>query len=183
MTQVLTLVRALHHGAASGFAYGLGTVTGIFIFLTLAAFGLSAFATEMGWAMVLLRYLGALYLIWMGFRLWTAPVKVPDARELPGQGELWRGYLAGVALNLGNPKMPLFYLALLPHVVGADLSMAQFGSLAMVILLVEAVVISAHVFLAVRARCLLRSPVVIRRLNKGAGALMVGAGATVIVAR
>lgn len=177
------LVRALHHGAASGFAYGLGTVTGIFIFLTLAAFGLSAFATEMGWAMVLLRYLGALYLIWMGFRLWTAPVKVPDARELPGQGELWRGYLAGVALNLGNPKMPLFYLALLPHVVGADLSMAQFGSLAMVILLVEAVVISAHVFLAVRARGLLRSPVVIRRLNKGAGALMVGAGATVIVAR
>lgn len=177
------LARTLHHGAASGLAYGLGTVTGILIFLSLAAFGLSAFAAEMGWAMVVLRYLGAIYLIWMGFRLWTAPAAVPEARHVAGQRELWRGYLAGVFLNLGNPKMPLFYIALLPNVVDTHLSLGDFSLLAAAILIVEAVVIGGHILLALRTRGLLRNPVVLRRLNRGAGALMVGAGATVIVAR
>ncbi|MBB4141660.1 LysE family translocator [Rhizobium rhizoryzae] len=177
------LARSLHHGAASGLAYGLGTVTGILIFLSLAAFGLSAFASEMGWAMVVLRYLGAIYLIWMGCRLWTAPAAVPEARHVAGHGELWRGYLAGVFLNLGNPKMPLFYIALLPNVVDAHLSLGDFSLLAAAILIVEALVIGGHILLALRTRGLLRNPVVLRRLNRGAGALMVGAGATVIVAR
>ena len=177
------LARTVHHGAASGLAYGLGTVTGILIFLSLAAFGLSAFAAEMGWAMVALRYVGAIYLIWMGFRLWTAPAAAPEARHVAGHGELWRGYLAGVFLNLGNPKMPLFYVALLPNVVDAHLSLGDFSLLAAAIMIVEAIVIGGHILLALRTRGLLRNPVVLRRLNRGAGALMVGAGATVIVAR
>lgn len=177
------LVRTIHHGPASGLAYGLGTVTGILVFLSLVAFGLSAFAAEMGWAMVVLRYGGAAYLIWMGFRLWTSPVQVPAPRGVPDKGELWRGYLAGVALNLGNPKMPLFYVALLPNVVDAHLTFCAFGMLVLVILCVEAVVITGHVMLALRARGLLRSPLFIRRLNRGAGALMVGAGATIVVTR
>lgn len=177
------LVRTLHHGAASGLAYGLGTVTGILIFMSLAAFGLSAFAAEMGWAMVVLRYGGAAYLIWMGFRLWTAPVHVPEPIGLAGKGELWRGYISGVALNLGNPKMPLFYVALLPNVIDAHLSLAEFGLLVLVILIVEAIVIGGHVALSMRTRGLLRNPKIIRRLNRGAGTLMFGAGATVIVAR
>lgn len=63
----MTIVaRTVTHGAPSGIAYGLGTVAGILIFLTLAAFGLSLIAQEMGVAMTVLRYGGAAYLIWMG---------------------------------------------------------------------------------------------------------------------
>lgn len=42
------VARTLSHGAASGIAYGMGTVAGILVFLTLAAFGLSIVAAEMG---------------------------------------------------------------------------------------------------------------------------------------
>lgn len=177
------LARTVHGGAASGIAYGLGTVTGILVFLTLACFGLSAVAAEMGADMVVLRYAGAAYLVWMGIRMWMAPAIVPEARATIDAGDLRRGFLTGILLNLGNPKMPLFYVALLPNVVGPNLTLRDVLSLALVILLVETLVIGGHVLLASRARGLLRSPRVVRRVNRGAGALMVGAGAAVIAAR
>lgn len=61
--------------------------------------------------------------------------------------------------------MPLFYVALLPSGVGASLNAAHLGVLMMVILAVEAVVIGVHVILAGRARSLLRTPGIVRRVT------------------
>jgi threonine/homoserine/homoserine lactone efflux protein len=72
--------------------------------------------------MTALRYAGAAWLIWMGVRLWTAEPVVPEAARLKGGRGLAGVFATGVALNLGNPKMPLFYVALLPNVVGPSLT-------------------------------------------------------------
>lgn len=180
----MTIVaRTISHGAASGIAYGAGTVVGILIFLTLAAFGLSIIAAEMGVVMTVLRYAGAAYLIWMGIKLWTAEPVVPELQPVSERRGLFAIFATGVALNLGNPKMPLFYVALLPNIVGASLTPAHVAVLAAVILAVEAVVIGGHVILAGRARKLLRTPAVVRRVNRTAGGVMVGAGVAVVAAR
>jgi threonine/homoserine/homoserine lactone efflux protein len=180
----MTIVaRTISNGAASGIAYGAGTVVGILIFLTLAAFGLSILAAEMGVVMTILRYAGAAYLIWMGIKLWTAEPVVPELQPVNGRGGLLSVFATGIALNLGNPKMPLFYIALLPNMVGASLTLGHVGVLAAVILAVEVVVIGGHVILASRARKLLRSPRIVRRVNRTAGGVMVGAGMTVVAAR
>lgn len=180
----MTIVaRTISHGAASGIAYGAGTVVGILIFLTLAAFGLSLIAEEMGVAMIVLRYTGAAYLIYMGVRLWTATPVVPAQQPVTERRGLFSVFATGIALNLGNPKMPLFYVALLPNVVGSSLTLAQLVSLSAVILAVEAVVIGGHVILAGRARKLLRTPAVVRRVNRTAGGVMVGAGVAVVATR
>ena len=180
----MTIVaRTISHGAASGIAYGTGTVVGILIFLTLAALGLSIIATEMSAVMTVLRYAGAAYLIWMGIKLWTAEPVVPELQPVSGRRGLLAIFATGVALNLGNPKMPLFYLALLPNVVGTSLTSEHVALLAGVILAVEMVVIAGHVFLAGRARTLLRTPTVVRRVNRAAGGIMVGAGVAVVATR
>lgn len=180
----MTIVaRTISSGAASGLAYGAGTVAGILIFLILAAFGLSILATEMGVVMTILRYAGAVYLIWMGIKLWTAEPIVPELQPVSGRRGLFSAFATGVALNLGNPKMPLFYVALLPNVVGASLTAAQIGVLAAVILAVEVVVIGGHIILASRARRLLRSARIVRRVNRAAGGVMVTAGVAVVAAR
>ncbi|NTF32432.1 LysE family translocator [Rhizobium skierniewicense] len=180
----MTIVaRTITHGAASGLAYGAGTVAGILIFLTLAAFGLSILAAEMGTLMTVLRSAGAAYLIWMGIRLWTAEPVVPDLQSVKTRGNLLSIFATGMALNLGNPKMPLFYVALLPNVVGASLTVDHLAVLASVILCVEAIVIGGHVALAVRARSLLRSPKIVRRVNRTAGGVMIGSGVAVAVSR
>jgi threonine/homoserine/homoserine lactone efflux protein len=88
----------------------------------------------------------------------------------------------GLARNLGNPKVPLFTLALLPNIVGAALIPAQVGILAAVILAVEALVIGGHVLLAGRLRHALRTRTVVRRANRVAGGVMVGSGVAVIAA-
>jgi len=180
----MTIVaRTITHGAPSGIAYGLGTVAGILIFLTLAAFGMSLIAQEMGVAMTVLRYGGAAYLIWMGVKMWTAPAVVPELQPVSERRGLFSIFLTGFVLNLGNPKMPLFYVALLPNIVGASLTVDHLAALAAVILCVEVVVIGGHVLLAVRARKLLRSERIVRRVNRVAGGVMIGSGVAVAASR
>lgn len=180
----MTIVaRTISHGAASGIAYGAGTVVGILLFLTLAAFGLSVIAAEMGVVMTVLRYAGAAYLICLGIKLWMAEPVVPELQPVSERRGLLAIFATGVALNLGNPKMPLFYVALLPNVVGSSLTLGHVAMLAAVILAVEVVVIGGHVILAGRARKLLRTPAVVRRANRAAGGVMVGAGVAIATAR
>ena len=141
------------------------------------------FAAKTAIVMTVLRYGGAAYLIWMGIRLWTAVPVVPELQPISGRRGLLTIFATGIALNLGNPKMPLFYVALLPNVVGASLDVGHLGVLTMVILAVEFVVIGGHVLLAGRARTLLRTPRVVRRVNRAAGGVMIGAGVAVVATR
>ncbi|QRE75668.1 LysE family translocator [Methylobacterium aquaticum] len=180
----MTIVaRTLSHGPAAGFAYGFGMVVGILAVLVLAATGLAVVAQEMGALMTVLRYAGAAYLVWTGIRLWTTEPVLPAERAGGRRPGLVASVLTGIALNLGNPKMPLFYLALLPNVVGASLAPAQVGILAAVILAVEAAVIAGHMLLAGRLRQALRTRAAVRRANRVAGGVMVGAGVAVVAAR
>lgn len=180
----MTIVaRTLSHGPAAGIAYGLGMVAGILAFLVLAATGLAVVAREMGTAMTVLRYAGAAYLVWTGIRLWTAEPVLPAERTGGRRPGLAASVLTGLALNLGNPKMPLFYLALLPSVVGAALTPSQVGLLAAVIVVVEALVIGGHVLLAGRLRRMLRTRAAVRRANRVAGGTMIGAGVGVVAVR
>ena len=180
----MTIVaRTISHGAASAIAYGAGTVVGILLFLTLAAFSLSVIAAEMGIVMTILRYVGAAYLIWMGIKLWTAEPVVPELQPVSERRGLLAVFATGIALNLGNPKMPLFYVALLPNVVGSSLTPGHIATLAAVILAVEVVVIGGHVILGGRARMLLRTPTIVRRVNRAAGGVMFGAGVAVVASR
>lgn len=178
----MTIVaRTVSHGAASGIAYGTGTVFGILIYLGLAAMGLSALASEMGALMTLMRYAGAAYLLYMAYRLWTEPAVVPEIKAGEKSGDLVNVCLTAVALNLGNPKMPLFYLALLPGFVGTNFGLADYMKLAAVIIVVECMVIGGHVFVAERARAVLRTPSVVRRANRIAGSALGLAGIQVLV--
>jgi len=179
---VTIVARTVAQGAASGLAYGAGTCTGILLFLALAVFGFSTFANDMGLTMTVLRYGGAAYLIWTGLRMWTATPIVP-ALEVKPKANVSGAYLSGVILNLGNPKMPLFYIALLPNVVGTDLDARDGLALAAVILAVEIIVVGGHVLAASRARRALRNPVIVRRANRAAGTVMIGAGAAAMATR
>ncbi len=79
--------------------------------------------------------------------------------------------------------MPLFYVALLPDIVGTSLNVDHLAVLAAVILGVEVLVIGGHVMLAVRARKLLRSERIVKRVNRLAGSVMIGSGVAVAASR
>jgi threonine/homoserine/homoserine lactone efflux protein len=129
---------------------------------------------------LVVKYLGVAYLVYLAFRLWTAPAEghaTKAAKTPDGRGRL---FLAGLALTLGNPKVMVFFLAILPTVVDLErltpVAALEIGALIVIIL---SVVLAAYGSLADRARRLIASPRAVRILNRVCGGALVGAAAAV----
>ena len=112
---------ALTHGALYGTRHALctiaGGVAGFCCLIALAMFGLGVLLQSSALALPLLKWLGAAYLLWLGWQLWRAPPPRPEAAggpARPGRASLFRqGWLTA----LSNPKVLLFYGAFLPPFV------------------------------------------------------------------
>lgn len=173
------VARVLARGPGGAPVFIAGFVAGALLWFTLAATGLAALAAAFAPVFVLLRYLGATYLAWLAWKLWQAPARPPSGTQpAPEQG--WRLFLAGLAINLGNPKAILFFLALLPSVVDLrGLSVAGFFQLALLVVLIAGSVLGGYALAAARARRLFTAPRAMRLLNRGSSLVMAGAAATI----
>jgi len=149
------------------------------VWLTLAVAGMAAIADRLGQLFVLLRYAGAAYLVYLAIRMWFAPDEIED-RQLSGPQRPWKMFGAGLAVTLGNPKIMVFYLALLPTIVDiVHVGMAGWVELSATMLLVLIAVDLAWALLAARARRLLASRRAVRIANRTGAVVMAGAAATI----
>jgi threonine/homoserine/homoserine lactone efflux protein len=150
--------------------------------LTLAVFGLAALAETFHWAFVVVKYCGVAYLLWLAWRMWRAPVAVNADGRKPA-GSAVPIFFAGIAVTLGNPKIMLFYLALLPALVDLEaVSSIGWLELTATMLVVLAAVDLGYIWLAARARRLFRSPRAMRLANPTCAGIM-GAAAGAIASR
>ncbi|MCF6369443.1 LysE family translocator [Rhizobium halophilum] len=171
------LSKTVANGPAHGIAYGVGVVCSIFLFVILAVVGFNAVAQYMNENLRFIQYVGAIYLIYMGVMMWRSK---PHIEPRVMRGGLIRLFFTGFFLNISNPKMPIFYLALLPGVLGIrPFTIADTLELLLIITLVEVIVVGGHVFLGHKAKHPFADPKKISAMNRGAGALMVGAGVLV----
>lgn len=155
---------------------------GEIIWLSLAMAGLSALAETFHGAFVVLKYLGVAYLMYLAWKMWTEPVN-SDERSLPKRQSAGSMFLAGLALTLGNPKIMVFYLALLPSLI--DLTQPSLGLWAVIAAITVASLAAVDLFwiaLAHHARSFLRTPTAIRIANR-VGATALGGAAGVIASR
>ncbi len=173
------VARVLARGPRGAPAFIAGFVSGALIWFAIAATGLAALAATFSTLFTAIRYLGAAYLLFLAWKLWRAPAAARGLADAsPERG--WRLFLAGLSINLGNPKVILFFLALLPTVV--DLSTVTplgFAELAATIALIASSVLAAYAILALRARRLFTTPRALRLVNRGSAVAMAGAAATV----
>ena len=152
------------------------------LWLTAAVFGLSVMAQTFYWAFVILKYLGVAYLLYLAYRMWTAPSKVRDD-ALPAGDSSWRLFFTGMAITLGNPKIMVFYLALLPSIVDlARISLMDWIELTVAMVAVIVAVDLTWVMIAAQARRWLKSPRAVRLANR-TGAAAMGGAALVIATR
>jgi threonine/homoserine/homoserine lactone efflux protein len=174
------VARVLGRGTSGALAFTVGLALGDVVWLTVAILGLAAVAQTFGFLFQVIKYAGAAYLLYFGWRLWTAPVAAhavePDTRRESAP----RLFLAGLAVTMGNPKVMVFYLALLPTLLDlARVTVLGYAELVAVTLSVLAVVFAGYIGLAARARKLFTSPRAVRAVNRGTGALMAGAAAAI----
>jgi threonine/homoserine/homoserine lactone efflux protein len=174
------VARVLARGRTGAIAFTAGLAIGDVIWLAAAVAGLSALAQTFAGVLIVVKYAGAGYLLFIAWKLWTTPVatsgELPSARaERPS-----RLFAAGLAVTLGNPKVIVFYLALVPNLIDVTaITVLGFAELAAVCLLVLALVFGAYIGLSLRARRLFASPRALRRVNKVTGAVMAGAAVAV----
>ncbi len=174
------VARVLARGTKGAPAFVAGCIAGSLVWFTVAATGLAAIAATFADVFVAIRYAGAAYLLWLAWKFWTAPIRpiVAAVDASPeGRGRL---FLAGLAINLGNPKAIVFFLALVPTVVNLEaLTPLGFVELAVLVAVVGATVLTAYTVAAGRARRLFTSPRAIRLVNRGSSVAMAGAAAAV----
>jgi threonine/homoserine/homoserine lactone efflux protein len=181
----LVLRAALTRSRPEAIATAGGIVAGLFVWGAAAAVGVSALLTASELAYDVLRYAGAAYLVWFGVRLLVRALRPGPAADEPdgaAADSAWRAARTGLATNLLNPKVGVFYVALLPQFlpVGSDP------------LLVGVLLAGVHALLSVGWFALLitlaallgrwlRRPATVRTIDGVTGATLVGFGVRLAV--
>lgn len=173
--------RVMVQGVRRSLVFLLGMLSGDVVWIAFAVTGLTVVAKTLGPLFVAVKIAGGLYLVWLGVKL----LRARDDGEagmaaVPPESTAWRTYLSGLALMVGNPKVMLFYVSILPTVI--DLHALSAGGVAVTLAVIALGASSGllpWIFTASRLRTVMRSPLVRRRVNRGAGLAMVGAGAAV----
>ena len=177
----LIVANSVAHGVRHGLATVAGTVSAQVIQLVAISLGLTALLASMGVWFTVLRWIGAAYLLYLGYRQWRAPPmdisrihagqKIPLTRMLP----------RAAAVSLTNPKVLLFLGALFPQFISTHHAAApQVALLAVTFLVIMGIMDSAWAIAAGRARRLLSRHG--RVSNRVSGGMLMAAAAGLALA-
>ena len=135
-------VAVVHKAVAGTRSEALALVAGIVVVNLLwsgcAITGLGLMFAAFPWAALIVKILGAAYLMWFGVRLIVRAGKHPASRtdEEPA-GSAFRSFLQGVVTNIGNPKSMAFYAAVFSAAAPAHVSVSTFASMLAVVVVVS----------------------------------------------
>jgi threonine/homoserine/homoserine lactone efflux protein len=172
------IARVLGRGLAGVAPFIAGYFVADMIWLTLAATGLSVVAKAFAGVFVAIKLAGAAYLLCLAWKMATAPVALADGRPPASRG--WRAFLSSLSLTLGNPKVMVFFLSIMPLVIDVrTLTLAALLELGAVCGAVIFSTLALYALAADRARALLNSTRAMKFVHRAAGGLMAGAAVAV----
>ena len=172
------VARVLGQGLKGVAPFIAGYFAGDMVWLALAATGLAVVAKTFAGLFVAIKFAGAAYLLYLAWRMATAPA-VAGAPPAPvSRG--WRAFLGSLSLTLGNPKVMIFFLSIMPLVVDIRaLTPLALIELAAVSALVIFSTLAAYALAANRARAFLNSTRAMKFVHRAAGGLMAGVAVAV----
>lgn len=133
-------------------------------------------------AFLAIKWMGVAYLMLLAWKMWNAPSHF-DKGGVPERGSGTRMFAAGLAVTLGNPKIMIFYIALLPSIIDLQhLTLRGWAELTGTLVLVLMAVDIVWVALAARVRRSMKNPRAMRFANRCSAGMMAGA-ATAIATR
>lgn len=176
------VARALGSGFRETFFMGLGLVLGDLVYLTAVILGLAFVAQTFTTAFLVIKILGALYLVYIAWKLWTAGL-LPQDIQARKSTSLGMSFLSGLLITLGNPKTMLFYVALVPTLIDLHaIGLNDYALLVGATFIVLMAVLIPYILLASRARMLLKQPRALKSMNRLAASIL-GATAAYIAVR
>lgn len=183
---VLSMSHGLQYGVRQTTATIVGLQIGLASILLVAGAGVGALLLASTTAFMVVKVLGAGYLIWLGVKQWRAPVDgaASDAAapSEPAGLSVRQRVLRGALTNATNPKGIVFMVAVLPQFIDPNKPLAlQLAILLVTTLAVDSVVMHGYAFLASRLRALMQSVRARRAQNRVFGGVLMGMGASLLM--
>lgn len=177
-TILLVISYALGYGRRSASASVAGVALGDFTAMTASMLGLGALLATSATLFTILKWIGAAYLIYLGIKLWRAPINDKSADETIESAEKpKRIFLHTYVVTALNPKSIIFFVAFLPQFISPSLPLVPqlliFESTFLVLATVNAAI---YALMASMARETIRQSGVQRAINRVGGSLMIAAG-------
>jgi threonine/homoserine/homoserine lactone efflux protein len=174
------IARSIHQGRLAGLVSVLGIEAATLVHICAATLGLTSLLLSSAIAFTVVKYAGAAYLVYLGFRK-LFERQDEQQEELKATGGLKQVFVQGFIVNLLNPKTAMFFLAFLPQFVDADRGSAavQILSFGVILVLLAIAVEVAYVLFSSHLRSWLKGN---QRLHKSrrylAGGAYIGLGLT-----
>ncbi len=183
---VLSMSHGLSYGVRQTTATIMGLQIGLAFILLVAGVGVGAVLLASATAFIVVKVLGAAYLLWLGWRQWRAAV--PPTSDLAGEAPaaatltVRQRVALGVFTNATNPKGIVFMVAVLPQFIDPKRPLAmQLLILLVTTLVTDTVVMHGYAFLASRLRGWLQSVRARRTQNRVFGGVLMGMGASLLM--
>ncbi len=175
-TVLVVVSYALGHSRRPAAAVVAGVTLGDFTAMTCSMLGLGAILAASAFVFTGLRWLGGLYLIYLGLKLWRAPAVTPDAPA--STLSLKRIFAHAYAVTALNPKSIIFFIAFVPQLIDtARPFVPQVVILEATFVIMAGLNATLYGWLASKAREKLKNPRVQRAVNRTGGTALMGAGA------
>ncbi|WP_024954113.1 LysE family translocator [Sulfurospirillum arcachonense] len=175
------IARALGSGFNHAFSMSLGIVLGDLIFLLMAIFGLNAIANMMGEVFIIVKYIGGIYLLYLGYKIFTSKANENSVKNVKSIS-YGKDFITGLFVCLSNPKVILFYLGFLPTFIDLNaLTTSDIWLVSSLVVSILTLVLGSYAYFAAKAKKVIKRPKTQNIMNKLAGSVMLGAGGYLLV--
>lgn len=176
-TNLMVIACGLRHGTKPALSTVFGIVPGVTAAMILSFLGLGAILATSAQLFMLMKWAGALYLVYLGIRQWRS---APELDEL----EVGRPQVSGLAIIIQaftvtflNPKGFIFYIAFMPQFMVTDTPvLPQMLILGATFIALIFPINSTYALLAGRLRVAIQNRRLLRNMNRTGGAMLIGAG-------
>ena len=182
---VLAITNGMLHGSRGACVAVFGNMTGFAILSSVSVAGLGALIAANGWLFELLKWIGGLYLIYLGVMMWRSQKQrvgvneqIDSVRSLHG----FQLYQRGLVVTLSNPKAFVYVTALLPQFIDTGKPvLPQFLILILTMMTLQMIVLNGYAFLSGRVRNWLNAPGRMSLFNKTIGTTFFGFGVSLLL--
>lgn len=182
-TVLLVMGYGFSSGARAAFLSQIGVALGDMAAITLSFLGVGALLALSAELFLLLKWAGALYLLYLGIKLWRAPV-APIGNGLAADGNARDKIGKAFLVTLLNPKGILFFTAFMPQfMVAGEPALRQMLLLGLTFVVLAQTILAGFVLASLRTRRFAATPAALKLFNRIGGSVLVGAGLMTVAIR
>jgi threonine/homoserine/homoserine lactone efflux protein len=183
-TILLVVSYAMTHGRRSAFATIFGVLVGDAVAMGLVLLGLGALLMTSATLFTAMKIAGALYLVYLGVKMWRAPARVDDASLDADPVSRRTMALDAFTVTVLNPKSGMFFIAFLPQFMDAAEPLApQVALLGGTFLALALTSVTLYALLASEIRRLIQNPAISKAVNRAGAGTLIGAGILTVAMR